>query len=216
MNKQCLVNTHSLPAMTTAEGLVKKLIEDIAHPFRLRVTGFPACGKTTISKLIQNLIPTIAHLESESWMYSLAHRKGRDLSGSHPKGYEIKKAVKEIRSFLQGDIITIHHYDHQAGDRVKSSIVVPDLDSPVVLDGTLFSLAEFDDLIPACIFLRPFSLEDWLEASIRRDVKTRFFSKAEATRHNMRKARDMELVFNRSPKAKVVTCHISSMLYNFG
>lgn len=216
MNDQFLANKQTLPEMITAEEMVKKLIQYLGNPFRLRITGFPACGKTTIAKMIKDHIPIITHFESESWMYSLAYRKDRDLSGSHPESYEVEKALKEIQSFMQGNSITIGHYDHHAGDRNRYSVVLSNPNAPVVLDGTPFSLTEFDDLIPTCIFLQPFSLEDWLQASIRRDVETRFFSKAEATRHNMRKAKDMELVFKHSPKAKIVTCYTTSMLYNFG
>jgi uridine kinase len=209
------VKNKKIPTVITAEKLVENLIQEIGSPFRLRITGFPACGKTTISKFVQRRIPKIAHLESEAWMYSLNYRKDRNLSGSHPDGYEIERAVKEIRSFLQGKSITIQHYDHRIGDRIDGSVVAPEPGAPVILDGTPFSFADFDNLVPACIFLQPASLEEWLKASIRRDVETRFFSKAEATRHNMRKAKDMELVLKRSPKARVVACHIPSMLYDF-
>ena len=200
--------------MVTAQTLVEKLIGRIGRPFRCRITGFPACGKTTLSKLISEQIKGIGHLESESWMYSLEYRKQRDLSGSHPDGYEIEKAVKEIRAFLRGETIFMQYYSHQIGDRLHGSSITPIEGSPMILDGTPFSLSEFDALVPSCIFLRPASLEDWLQASIRRDVETRYFSKAEATRHNMRKARDMEIVLTRSPNAHIVTCHIPEMLYD--
>ena len=35
----------------TAEQLATQLIGEIGNPFRVRITGFPACGKSTISGL---------------------------------------------------------------------------------------------------------------------------------------------------------------------
>lgn len=200
--------------MIKAENIVDYLIQKAGSPFRLRVTGFPACGKTTISKLVRSRISDIVHIESEAWIYSLSFRKSKDYSGSHPDGYDLEAAVRDIRSLLQGKRIFIQNYDHRVGDRTDGSFLEPAIDSPIILDGTPFSLSEFDDLVPTCIFLRPSSLEDWLHASIKRDVEKRYFSEAEATRHNMRKARDMELVLERSPKAQVITCHIPQMMYD--
>ena len=199
----------------TAEHFTETLIKAIAAPFRLRITGFPACGKTTLSRIIATRIPEIVHIESEAWIHSLDYRKTRDLSGAHPEGYEIHQALLDIKAFISGKSIRMRKYDHHIGDRTEVSLLASPPGVPLILDGTLFSLNEFDSLIPDCIFLRPAVFEDWLRASIKRDVEQRFFSEAEATRHNMRKARDLQLVLERSPRARCVTCHLPSMLYDW-
>jgi hypothetical protein len=145
----------------------------------------------------------------------LAHRKVHDLSGANPDGYERQRSIDEIRAFLQGTSLPLERYDHHLGKRISGQLVQSERNMPVVLDGTLFSLADYDDLIPTCIFLRPASLDDWLAASIRRDVETRSFSQAEAVRHNIRKAHDLEDVLAQSPQARVVTCHISPQSYYY-
>jgi uridine kinase len=201
--------------LMTAEQFTARLIGEIGNPFRVRIAGYPACGKTTISKLLMSRLPGAKHVESEAWICSLAYRKNRDLSGANPEGYERQRSVLELRAFFHGIPLSVEHYDHHLGERIAGHALESTPDMPVILDGTLFSLADYDDLVPACVFLRPASLEEWLEASIRRDVETRSFSKSEAVRHNMRKARDIEDVFARSPMARVVTCHISPNSYYY-
>jgi|ERR1044072_3830363 uridine kinase len=203
------------PSMMTAEQLVDSLISEIGSPFRIRIGGFPACGKTTLSNLFKDRIPYIRHIEAEAWILPLEQRKTLDLSGAHPDGYERDRSIREIAFFLRGGPLALTTYDHKIGDHVPGSVLTAEPDVPVVLDGTLFSLQDYDGIVPACIFLKPRRLGEWLQASIRRDVDTRFFSEAEATRHNMRKARDLQKVLDQSPQARVVTCNISADHYSY-
>lgn len=201
--------------MLTAEQFAERLINELGRPFRLRITGFPACGKSTLSSLLRRRIPNLKHIESEAWIHSLNYRKKLDLSGAHPEGYERERSVKELHSFLRGTDLLVQRYDHHLGARVDGVVITSERAMPVILDGTLFSLSDYDHLVPPCIFIRPRSLEEWLKVSIRRDVETRSFSEAEATRHNMRKVRDIEDVLRSNPNADVVTCDMSSSTYYY-
>jgi uridine kinase len=204
---------HKMVAIVTAEELASKLIAEIGSPFRLRIGGFPACGKTTISNLLRTRIPSLKHIESEAWILPLVDRISLDMSGANPNGYERQRSIEDLEQFLDGRPLTLTTYDHKIGDHIPGQIIRSEPNVSFILDGTLFSLADYDKIAPACILLKPKKLEDWLQASIRRDVDTRYFSEAEATRHNMRKARDLQQVIEDSPAARVVLCSFSPDAY---
>lgn len=193
----------------TAEALVSLLIASTRLPFRYRITGYPACGKTTICGRLAQQLPDMCHIEAEAWIYPLSFRKAHDLSGSRSESYNAAAAVHDIQSLLNGQSVSLPIYDHHLGAHAKSFLMQGGSCKSIVLDGTLFSLFEFDVLVPPCIFLRPENLEVWLEVAVRRDVEARAFSYSEATRHNMRKARDMEDILLRSPRATVLNCRLS-------
>lgn len=168
-------------------------------PYRIRIGGYPACGKTTLCQLLAELLPESVHIQSEAWILPLEERKARDLSGAHPDAYDIGKSLRDLDALLAGSSVVIHTYDHGLGFHSDGTVVTVKQDSPLILDGTPFTLSEYDGYGSQSIFLAPADIDDWLERAIERDVRTRHFSQSEATRHNMRKARDLDLVWRRSP-----------------
>jgi len=199
----------------TAADVASILFSLDCSPIRIRIGGYPACGKTTLSRKIIDRSKRALHVESESWILPLVDRKTRDLSGAHPESYDIPRAVNDLHSLINARPVYLPTYSHKLGSHDGGQMVemLPNWD--LVLDGTPFTLCEFDDFSTLCLFLVPASFEDWLTQAIQRDVETRFFTRAEATRHNMRKARDLELVWVRSPRALSVKCHLSPPEYYY-
>lgn len=203
------------PPTLTASQLTERLIAISGSPFRARITGFPACGKTTLARLLATQMPALQHIESESWIYPLEYRKQHDLSGAHPDAYNIAEAAKCLSEYMNGGSISLPFYDHSIGVHQPGPVLHFSKEFPVLLDGTLFSLEQFDRFVPICFFLRPLDLDDWLTVSVKRDVETRFFNQAEAIRHNMRKTRDLDLVLQRSPNAIIVGCTLAPTGYAY-
>lgn len=178
--------------------------------FRIRIGGYPACGKTTLSQELARRLPWSVHIQAESWLLPLEDRKARDLSGAHPEGYDLQRSVNDLDIVLKGLPVFLSTYNHRLGRHDGGTTVTMRLDGSLILDGTPFTLADYARFGDLSLFLVPASLEDWLARAIDRDVRARYFSKSEATRHNMRKARDLELVWRRSPGALRVRCQFST------
>jgi uridine kinase len=172
----------------------------------LRIAGFPSCGKTTISRQISKRVPNTIIIESEAWIYSLRFRIERDLSGAHPGSYDLVKCCSDLENFFAGKEINLKHYDHEIGDHGGESVMRLSDNTGVVLDGTPFSLEMFEKFAKPCVVFYPKDYNRWLEMSVNRDVTTRFFSHSEATRHNMRKARDIEKLLRDCQGYTVVYC----------
>lgn len=200
----------SLGSPATSTEFVSALLEVAPKPLRIRIGGYPACGKTTLSQMLADGGKRGLHIQSEAWILSLAERRTRDLSGANPEGYHIARAVADLRAMIGGNAVYLSSYSHKLGrhDGGQPCRIPPS--GNLVLDGTPFTLSEFDAFSELCLFLVPVMFEDWLTSAIERDVQTRFFTRAEATRHNMRKARDLELVWSKSPAAVSVKCHLTS------
>lgn len=192
----------------TIDQLADHLIQKNREPLRLRVTGFPSCGKTTLSQLIIKKLPNVKHIESECWIYSLSYRKKKDLSGAHPESYNLSKCCEDINKLLKGQEIKLNQYRHAIGKHDGYIRMKMRSEDGLILDGTPFFLSCFEVFAGMGVFLHPKNYEKWLEISITRDVSTRYFSFSEATRHNMRKARDIELVWKQSQNCIVVLCDL--------
>jgi uridine kinase len=204
-----------LPRAGTSTEFASILSSMNCVPLRIRIGGYPACGKSTLSRQIVDRLDGAIHIESESWILPLAERKIKDLSGAHPESYDIAKAVLDLGALLNGAPIHLPSYSHELGRHDGGLTVRMPRAGHLILDGTPFTVHEFDSICAFCLFLVPAHFEDWIAAAIERDVESRFFTRAEATRHNMRKARDLDLVWSRSPQAVAVKCYISSEEFHY-
>lgn len=190
-------------------GLTDWLLEKTIRPMRISIAGFPSCGKSTISNRITNKIDNTIIIESEYWLRSLRYRVENDLSGSHPDSYDLKKCCRDLYCIYNGESVQLPQYSHKIGASCGFIEIKIDPKENVILDGTPFSLSCFNEFHNLSIFLYPKNYNIWLEISIERDVSTRYFSRSEATRHNMRKAKDLEFVRNDSTNSIFIGCHLN-------
>lgn len=204
-----------LAASATSADIAAALYALGSNPLRVRIGGYPACGKTTLSRQLSDHLGGALHIQSESWIIPLAERRAKDLSGAHPESYDTARALTDLALLLEGTPTYLAHYSHKLGRHDGGETVHMLPSGHLVLDGTPFTLHDFDVFSDLCLFLVPARFEDWITQAIERDVQTRFFTKAEATRHNMRKARDLDLVWSRSPQAMSVKCHLSSSQFYY-
>ena len=188
------------------DGLTDWLLTKIKQPMRICIAGFPSCGKSTLSNKIIRQINKTKIIESESWLHPLNYRIKKDISGSHPDSYDLKKCCSDLQAIFCGKTVHLPQYSHKIGTSNESIAIKIDSEDGVILDGTPFSLSCFNKFHNLSIFLYPKDYDIWIETSIERDVSTRYFSRSEATRHNMRKAKDMEIIRKDSTSSMFIEC----------
>lgn len=156
------------------------------------MAGWPAVGKSTLAKSVVEELPTALHLEAESWIYPVAYRERRDLSGSNPLSYATTDAIAQLRQLLQCEMpIELGQYCHGAGRIVSTRRLSAPRSTPYVLDGTLFSVADFAEFADLRFFIYPADHQEWLEIASQRDVNERGFPSTAARRKNVAKRDDM-------------------------
>ena len=111
-----------------------------------------------------------------------------------------------LHAIFCGKTVQLPQYSHKVGASSGSTAIKIDPGDGVILDGTPFSLSCFFKFHDLSVFLYPRDYDIWLETSIERDVSGRYFSRSEATRHNMRKAKDMELFRKDSTNSIFIGC----------
>lgn len=182
----------------------------------LRIAGYPCCGKTVLSNLLQMYSDRCVVLEAEHWIYPLKERIRNGLSGSNSSSYNIKKCVDDLNELLINKQIKVGNYSHHEGDHTSQKDISLNNKSLIILDGTIFSLSEFDCFSDLCFNIIPEDIELWLKHAIQRDLNERFFSVEEAINHNKRKLADMKKL-NNSVLCKFVKClHLEEFKYSLG
>jgi len=165
------------------------------RPFSvISITGFPALGKTTISRKVRDIRGIIKslHIQAESWILPLRKRLDMGISGSSPRAYNVQKCRRDIEKLLLGEGIDLGIYSHSTG-RVSESGRDTYIKgaSLIILDGTLFSVPELASFSDIVYFLAPEVPVDWYLFAIDRDQSERGFSKRSAEFHNRNKYYDM-------------------------
>jgi uridine kinase len=190
------------------------LINKLNNNSILRIAGYPSCGKTTLSNKIKSKVNNCIIIEAEHWIYSLEHRKRINLSGSNPKSYNIGQCVKDIEKLLKNRKLELNVYSHLKGDHDRTKTVELNPNDIIILDGTIFSLPDFDFLSKNCYSLYPGDYEKWIAHVVNRDINERYFTKNEAIQHNRRKYDDM-LELNNSDYCFFIKCiHESTFNYS--
>ena len=172
--------------------LANFLIANLIDNNIIRVSGYPACGKTTLSKVIKEKLTDCIIIEAEHWIYPLQYRIDRKISGSNPKSYDIKKCITDLKRLLIDFSITVNEYSHEAGDFIQQQKLIIKGTSTIVLDGTIFSRPEFDIFSDTCVFIIPEDQDVWMNYSVKRDLTERYFSYGHALLHNRNKLLDLQ------------------------
>jgi len=181
----------------------------------IRIAGYPSCGKTVLSKLLQSKRDNCVILEAEHWIFPLKERLQIGISGSNVKSYNLKKCILDINELLQKKQIEVGIYSHQEGDHVSYETISIDKETLIILDGTLFSLPVFDCFSDLCFNIIPEDIELWLKHAVERDLHERFFTVDEALNHNKRKHVDMKKL-NNSDICRFINClHLKEFKYSF-
>ncbi len=180
----------------------------------VRIAGYPCCGKTVLSNLLQSNHDNCVILEAEHWIYSLKERISQGISGSNVNSYNIEKCIHDINELLLNKQIKVGIYSHHEGYHTSQKTISLNKKSLIILDGTIFSLPEFDCFSDSCFNIIPEDFELWLNHAVQRDLHERFFSDEEATNHNKRKLADMKKL-NNSERCKFINClHLKEFKYS--